>query len=186
MDLVNPYFRSREAISEMDKLGIQTVSPKGGHAYADLPILLPQVKGLIEGCEGRSVIDVGGDSQGSKALGSLAESFRPDSYDMLMVINSRRPQSDNIDTCLNTINRIESVAHLKFTGLISNSHLIDETTPEILKEGLLLSREVGEKLGLPVKFLSAREDDMKKIDLNNIDCAVLPLNRLMLKPWEKS
>jgi len=156
LDLVNPYFRSREANDEMESLGIKTIAPKGGQHYADLPILLPEIKGLLEKSDGISIIDVGGDAQGTRALGSLSKFVNIEKFDMLMVINSRRPQTENKDTCLKTMERIEHTAGLKFTGLISNTHLIDETTPEIIMEGFRLTSDVKRVTDLPIRFISAR------------------------------
>ena len=51
LDLVNPYFRCREASEPLERAGIQVVMPRGGHQFADLPILLPGVKGLLQDSE---------------------------------------------------------------------------------------------------------------------------------------
>jgi hypothetical protein len=185
LDLVNPYFRSRETVEKLDQLGVRTVAPTGGHHYADLPILLPEIKGLIENPSGKIIIDVGGDSQGTKALGSMGPFFIPDSYDLLMVINSRRPQTDNVEVSLRTMDRIESAAGLKFTGLIANSHLIEETSAEIIMEGYDLARRVGDKRRLPICFIGVKDTVLSAMNPSDFDCAVLPLSRLMLKPWEK-
>ena len=185
LDLVNPYFRSRETVKEMESLGIGVISPSGAHAFADLPILLPEVKGAIEADNRRLVLDVGGDAQGTKVFGSLADCFVPGKYDMLMVLNSRRPQTADLDGCIKTMDRIETTARLKFTGLISNSHMIDDTDLEVINEGYGLAQKVSKVSGLPLVFLSARRTILDTIDLDRFDCAVLPLTRLMLKPWEK-
>jgi hypothetical protein len=184
LDLVNPYFRSREVINEMEQLGVKTIAPEGGHHYADLPILLPEIKGLIENPLDKVIIDVGGDAQGTKALGSLSGYFRLDKYEMLMVINSRRPQTEDLEISLKTMTRVETTAGLKFTGLIANSHLIDETTPEIVMEGYELAQKISSKSGLPICFISTKETLLSSMSLDRIECAILPLKRSMLKPWE--
>lgn len=185
LDLVNPYFRTREAEAEMAALGIRVVVPRGGSFYADLPILLPEVKGTIESGTGRLILDVGGDAQGARALGSLAETFVPDSFDMLMVLNSRRPFTSDAAGCRKTMARIEATSRLKFTGLVSNSHMIDETTPEILREGYHLAQDVSRETGLPLAFISAKREVLDVMDRAEFDCPILPLTRSMLKPWER-
>ena len=185
LDLVNPYFRSRETKDEMERLGIRVIAPRGGNFYADLPILLPEIKGAIEENEGRIILDVGGDAQGSRALGSLSDVFVSGRYQMLMVLNSRRPFTADVPGSIETMRRIEMASRLKFTGLISNSHMIDETTPEIILEGLELARRVEKTTGLPLVFLCAKQDVLNQVPLSRIDCPVLPLTRLMLKPWER-
>jgi len=185
LDLVNPYFRSRETVKEMESLGIGVISPAGAHAFADLPILLPEVKGAIEADNTRLILDVGGDAQGTRVFGSLSECFVPGRYDMLMVLNSRRPQTADLEGCIKTMDRIEAAARLKFSGLIANSHMIDETDLEVIVEGYELARKVSKVSGLPLVFLSARRAVLEAVDQSRFDCALLPLTRLMLKPWEK-
>lgn len=185
LDLVNPYFRSREAKEEMEKLGISLIAPKGGFFFADLPILLPEIKGAIEKGEGRLILDVGGDEQGSRALGSLSRSFPIGNYEMIMILNSRRPFTSDVAGSLKTMARIEMASKLKFTGIASNSHMIDETTVDILEEGYKLAKGVAEATGLTLKFLSAKKEAIDKIDPLLFDCPILPLVRSMLKPWEK-
>jgi len=185
LDLVNPYFRSRETVKEMEALGVRAIAPSGGQFYADLPILMPEIKGVIEKHEGRVILDVGGDAQGTRALGSLSGEFEADSYEMLMVLNSRRPQTSDVEGSLKTMQRIEQTARLKFTGLISNSHMLDATDGEILIEGYNLAKEVSARTGLPVAFVSAKNDVLKSMDAGVFGCPLLPLTRSMLKPWER-
>lgn len=185
LDLVNPYFRTREAGEEMAAAGVELIAPQGGKFYADLPILLPQVRGLVEKSGGVLILDVGGDEQGTRAMASMGDVFSGAEHDMLMVLNSRRPQTADLAGCLKTMARIENTAGMKFTGLVSNSHMIDETTQEIIVEGYDLVTSVGQETGLPVTFISITEKLIGGIDINLVDCPVLPLTRSMLKPWER-
>ncbi len=185
LDLVNPYFRTREAKEELESLGVKLIAPEGGKFYADLPILLPQVRGLIDNHEGLLIIDVGGDLQGTKALGSIANLFQNDSYEMLIVLNSRRPQTSEVETSIQTLNRVEMTSGLKFTGLISNTHMIDETDVEIVMEGYEMACKVSDKTGLPIFLISAKEEVVKNLNLDLIKSPVLPLTRSLLKPWER-
>lgn len=185
LDLVNPYFRSREAKDELVALGVEMIAPEGGKFYADLPILLPRVRGLIEAHAGLLILDVGGDAQGARALGSMAGLFVNDGYEMLMVLNSRRPQTSDATGCLKAMGRIEATARLKFTGLIANSHMIDETEPEVVLEGYRLAREVSEQTGLPIFAACAKTIVLDQTDQLSLPCPVLPLSRSLLKPWER-
>ncbi|NOY88019.1 MAG: cobalamin biosynthesis protein CbiA [FCB group bacterium] len=185
LDVVNPYFRSREAASVLEELGIRAINPKGGQFYADIPIILPEIKGAIEHNEGILILDAGGDDVGAKVLSSLNNAFIPDTYELLLVLNANRPFTSDMEGCLKMIKNIETASRLKVTGIISNTHLMENTTPEIIIKGLKLSKAVSKKTKLPLSFLSATTQDLKKIALNAIDIPVLPLNRLLLKPWEK-
>lgn len=186
LDIVNPYFRSREASEQLTSLGIRTINPTGGQHYADLPIILPEVKGAIEQRQGVLVLDVGGDDVGARVLSSLSESFVEGTYEMLLVLNGNRPFTADLDGCLQMINDIESSSRLKFTGIVSNTHLLEETTVQIALDGLELARQVSRRSDLPVAFLSGLREIIECDEFDNVDVPILPLERLLLKPWESS
>ena len=185
LDIVNPYFRSREAADRLAKYGIKSIVPEGGQFYADLPIILPEIKGSIEEAQGKVILDVGGDDVGARILSSLAESFAPDSYELLMVLNARRPFTSDVDGTVKVMDEIAQSSRLAFTGIVSNTHLLEETTVETVLEGYQLAQAVGRKLNLPVVFLSALSEIVQKIDTKAIDIPVLTLDRFLLKPWER-
>lgn len=185
LDIVNPYFRSREAAAELEKLGIETINPRGDQRHADLPIILPEIKSRIKGSEGFVVLDVGGDDVGARVLSSLADAFEAKTYEMLLVLNANRPFTSNLEGCLKTIAQIETSSRLKFTGLISNTHLMDDTTPQTILDGLKLARRVSDKTKLPITFVSAPAEILEQLDVKDVDVPVLVLNRSLLKPWER-
>ena len=185
LDIVNPYFRSREADQQLEALGILSLNPRNALRDADLPIILPEIKGAVEGHKGRLVLDVGGDDVGARVLSSLASSFEPDGYELLLVLNENRPFMRDVDSCLKLVREIETASRLKFTGLVSNTHLLTDTTAEVVLSGLKLARQLRERTGLPVVFLSAVDKVLKNIDPGSVDVPVLRLNRLLLKPWER-
>ncbi|MCK4632451.1 MAG: cobalamin biosynthesis protein CbiA [candidate division Zixibacteria bacterium] len=186
LDIVNPYFRSREAASQLDKLGIRSIVPEGSLHYADLPIILPQIKGAIENRDGKLVLDVGGDDVGARVLSSLHDAFEKGGYEMLLVINANRPFTSDVAGCMKMLNDIEKSSRLKFTGIISNTHLMEYTTPDTIMDGYRLTQEVATKTKLPIVFLSAMSEIVTGVEPGLIDVPVLLLDRYLLKPWERS
>ncbi|UCG62785.1 MAG: cobalamin biosynthesis protein CbiA [Candidatus Zixiibacteriota bacterium] len=185
LDIVNPYFRSREASEELERIGIRAIHPRGGERYADLPIILPDIKAGIVQNSGTMVLDVGGDDVGARVLSSLADSFSEVDYDLLFVLNANRPFTADVEGCLKMMGEIENACGLKFTGIISNTHLLEHTSEDTVLTGLKLAREVGRQTGLPVAFVSALAEVLDGIDGEKIKVPVLPLSRSLLKPWEK-
>ena len=61
LDLVNPYFRTREARAVLARKGIEVVLPPEKYLSADLPIVSPAVSGMIRRPSRLSILDVGGD-----------------------------------------------------------------------------------------------------------------------------
>jgi hypothetical protein len=184
LDIVNPYFRCREAREVMERRGIRVVVPPGAQAWADLPIVLPEIKGMLhpEG-ERVSLFDVGGDDVGAKLLSSFVEALRGRTYSLLQVVNSRRPFTDTVEGCLRMKRDIEAASRLKVTGFIANSHLVGETTVDVILEGWELARSLSEASGAPVEFVTAMGDLADDPALEAVGAPVLRLTRIMLPPW---
>ncbi len=65
MDLVNPYFRTRERVKGAIRLDIDLVLPPEKYLHADLPVLSPVISGMIRSSNGLILLDVGGDAVGA-------------------------------------------------------------------------------------------------------------------------
>jgi hypothetical protein len=185
LDLVNPYFRTREARKYLESLGVKVIAPADEYQSADLPILLPQVKGLIEHPDNISILDVGGDNVGATVLAALTPSFQNANYEMIFVVNRNRPFTETVKGCLQIISEIETASRLKVTALAGNTHLMDETTPETVEYGLELTTGVAEALHLPVLFISIEKSILNSLNNKFIPYPILPLERLLLPPWKQ-
>lgn len=185
LDIVNPYFRSREAGAELGLLGVRTINPEGAQLNADLPIILPEIKGAIERHEGWLILDVGGDDVGARVISSMIDSFQADDLDMFFVLNASRPDTLDVAGCLKMLRMISASARLKFTGIIANTHLMDRSTGEIAMRGLALAKEVSKAAGIPVVFVSVEPWIASELGPGQPDLPVLELHRRLLKPWEK-
>lgn len=171
-DLVNPYFRCREARARLEGAGIDVVVPPPSLEWADLPIVVPEIAGLLRPAPGRCVIfDVGGDDVGARPLASLHGA----AMEVWQVVNARRPFTDTVDGCLVMKACIERAARIEVTGLVANTHLMEHTTRDVVMEGVELVREIG----LPVRAVTAPAG----MDLA-IDEPVLEIDRIMLPPWK--
>ena len=127
LDLVNPYFRTREARVQLEELGIDVILPPELYMQADLPVLSPVVAGMIKKTDGITLLDLGGDDVGARVLAALADAFKDVGVHLLQVINPMRPQTSTIEGCLKIRQEIENAAKLRITGLIGNANLINET-----------------------------------------------------------
>lgn len=186
LDVVNPYFRCREAIGPMEEAGVEVIVPRGETFASELPIILPEVKGAMTRDTGRLVLDVGGDDVGARVLSSFGPALRGDRADLIMVLNARRPFTDTVDGALRIIREIETASRLKVTGLVCNTHLMDETRVEMIHEGVALAEAVGAEIGATVRFVAA----MEGVDEAYVDAMegappypVMPMVRRMVPPW---
>lgn len=183
LDLVNPYFRCREAREPLEAAGVRVVMPRDGHEFADLPILLPQIKGLLGDPSLLSIFDVGGDTAGSRVLSALAPEIVPPQRHFWFVVNGNRPFCDTPEGCVTAIRRVEGASGLRVTGLIANTHLMSETTPEMVISGVRLAEEVGRRLGVAVQLVTAMEPVAAALPPAAFEAPLLPLRRLMTPPW---
>ena len=185
LDLVNPYFRTREARITLTDLGIKVILPPEQYLQADLPVLSPAIAGMIREPGDLMILDVGGDDAGAMVLSALADAFSGKRVHMLQVINPLRPQTSTMAGCLMMSREIEKAAKLTITGLIGNANLIDETRAEDIYSGYEFVQTVSQESGLALEFITVSQELLPKIDMKRFSCAVLPIARQLVPPWLK-
>ncbi len=186
LDLVNPYFRTREARNQLAMLGIDMALPPDEYLQADLPILSPVVSGLIKNPVELTIVDAGGDDAGATVLAALADAFEGKSFQMLQVVNPMRPFTDTVKGCLKMRSEIEAASKMTINGIVGNSNLIDETKPENIYNGYEFVKLLSEESGLALKFITAPSDLMNEIDISRFSCPVLKIERQLVPPWKKA
>lgn len=155
LDVVKPYFRCRLAKDDLELRGVRLVAPTGDRFYADLPILVPEARTAVcdgNGLRGRIIFDVGGDDLGARVLGSFSGLLERRTTELLFVVNANRPFAEDLPSLRKMLRDVQAAARLDVTGLVANTHLMDETTPEIVRWGIRAARELGEAIGLPIRF----------------------------------
>ena len=185
LDIVNPYFRTREARNTLTDLGIKVILPPEQYLQADLPVLSPTIAGMIRDSGDLMILDVGGDDAGAKVLSALADAFRGKKVHMLQVVNPLRPQTSTVSGCVSMRHEIEKAAQLTITGLIGNANLIDETSAEDIYSGYEFVQTVSQSSGLPLEFITVSQELLPNIDMKRFSCAVLPIARQLVPPWLK-
>ncbi len=184
LDLVNPYFRSREARHQLRDLGIDVILPHEQYMKADLPILVPEVAGAIREQAALVILDAGGDNVGATVLAALADRLRDVSVNMLQVVNPFRPFTDSIAACKKIKTEIETAAKMKMTGIVGNANLIDDTSAEDIYEGYDFALEYARECGLKLEFITMPEILKTKIDIRHFSCPVLIIKRQLVPPWK--
>lgn len=182
MDVVNPYFRSREKAEFLREKGIKVIYSSLDGTALDLPAISGEVGTLIVGNEWNLILDVGGDNVGSRALSSQSQEIKTDDYDMFFVINAYRPETQNAIDVISHLQAIENTTGMKVTGLINNTHMMKNTTLEDVLFGQKVSEEVSKKLNLPIKYISCIEEVAKQLPQKLKDiCIVTSL--IMREDW---
>lgn len=184
LDLVNPYFRTREARRLLTDLGIDLVLPPEEMLHADLPLLSPMVAGMIRKPSEVTIIDVGGNDAGATVLSTLAEAFRGKHCHVLQVVNPLRPDTDTVSGCRRIRRQIEAAARMSINGLVGNANLIDETTPADIYRGAEFVERLAAESDLALRFVTVAAELLPQIDMKRIPCPVLPIYRQLLPPWK--
>jgi len=186
LDLVNPYFRTREAKEQLARLGIELVIPETQFLQADLPILVPAVAGMIRHPSQLTIIDAGGDGAGVTVLATLTDELKVKEINVIQVVNPFRPRTDSVAGCLKIKDDIETSSKLMVKGVIGNANLIEETTLGHLYEGYDFMQDLSQKSGLNLEFVTVPVDLMPNIDQNRFSCPILPIERQLVPPWKKA
>ncbi len=185
LDLVNPYFRTREAKHLLEALGIEVVLPDRQYTNADLPILSPAVSGIIRQPSGLTILDTGGDDVGVTVLGALKDHLEKQAVQMFQVINPFRPFTQTVEGCIKIKNDIEASSKMSITGLIGNANLMDETNPDHIYYGYDLLKNVSKATGLGIAFITADSNLLPLLEPERFDCPVLEIDRKLTFPWKR-
>ena len=165
LDIVNPYFRSKDSATELKEAGIRLICSNFANSNVDVPALPPDLYALTDDRRMRAIIDVGGDDRGALVLGRLAPSILEENdYEMLMVINCYRPLTRDAASTLEVMREIEAAGGIRFTALVNNSNLGVETTAQDVLASVRYANEVADMSGLPVVMTTADErlqDELK-------------------------
>ena len=185
LDLVNPYFRTREARRPLSDLGIDVVLPPEELLQADLPILSPAVAGMLRQHGRLTVLDVGGEDVGARVLATLADSLRDKHVHMLLVVNPFRPFTDTVAGCLQIRDKIEKASKITVNGIIGNANLIDETAVKDIYNGYDFVRALSAESTLPLMFITVAAELLPAIESKRFDCPILAIKRQLVPPWKK-
>ena len=190
VDIVKPLFRSRELKASMGKRKVKVVSTIPNLEMSDLPALSPEIFSSLEGDSCQVVMDVGGDDDGARVLGMFRDKINRAGYDMLYVINTRRPFTSNVDEVMFMLESVRQACRIDVHGIVANTNLGDESTLGMTLEGLEVIREVSKLSGIPVRFMCINRPAIKEMDeirrLSILEeLPVFIMDRFMLPPWEK-
>ena len=159
LDIVNPYFRSKDSAQDLEAAGIRLICSRYANSNVDIPALPPDLYALTDDRRMRAIIDVGGDDRGALALGRLAPSILEEgNFEMLMVVNFYRPLTRDSQSMLEVMKEMEFAAGMPFTGIVNNSNLGDETTAVDVLSTVEKALDFSKLCGLPLKFTTVREE----------------------------
>ncbi|MEW8971498.1 MAG: hypothetical protein AB2411_12780 [Mesobacillus sp.] len=184
LDIVNPYYRVRDAREIFDQNGIELIAPAERLAAADLPIVPGDMGRVIYDPEYKLIVDAGGDKDGATALGQFYNDWKDMKLEVLFILNANRPYVSTLEGAVETLQKIEAASRLKITGIINNSNVGSETTIQDVEKGLALSKELADQLGIPLLTTMVPEHLSAEIAGIKTESPVKVVTRYLKLPWE--
>ena len=158
IDIVNPYFRTKDSEEELREAGVEVISLPYANSSVDLPALPSAVYSLVRQRDRFAVFDVGGDDRGAVALGRyVPDILAENDYEMYFTANFCRPLTQTAEDALEVMREIENACRLPFTAIIHNTNLGPETTAELIRDAEPAARELSRLSGLPLVMTTAEE-----------------------------
>ena len=174
LDIVNPYFRTKDSERELSEQGITLISPQYANTNVDLPALPAASYRLVQDLSVYGIMDIGGDDRGAYALGRYVPAIKAEgNYRMAFVANCYRPLTETAADALVILREIEAACGLAFTCLVNNSNLGPETTADTVRRSLPFIEELSATSGLPLWMHTAEAS--VAATLGDLAAPVLPL-----------
>lgn len=183
LDVVNPYFRSRERHEIMEEAGVTVISSiMGNGVNFDLPSMDPGILGPLQNKDYNVVLDVGGDAAGARVMARYKKYLVEGDYDMFAVVNCSRPETQSVDGIIMHIKAIESTVGVKVTGIINNTHMLRETTVDHVMHGQQVIQQAAKKLEIPIVYTSAIPSVAEALP-TQVEGELLSINMYMRDAW---
>ena len=169
LDIVNPYFRTKDSAEDLQRAGIELISPEFANSNVDLPALPQEIYGLVQNNKFYAIMDIGGDERGALALGR----YRPyileeNDYEMVFVLNLFRPLTRTAEDALEVMREIEMAGGIPFSAIVNNSNIGEETTSDDIKSTFKEAERLSKITSLPILFTSVRENLAKEFEGKDI------------------
>ena len=183
LDIVNPYFRSRERRAVLESAGVRLITSSQDSENADMPSLPAEILTVLEDRSYRGLLDIGGDPDGARVLARYQPKITAEDYQLIFVSNANRPEVRKAEDAISYLRCIEEVTGLTCGGIVNNTHLCGETTAEEILRGAELARSISEKTDIPVLCHTAEERLIP--ELTALAEPIFPITIQMKKPWER-
>ncbi len=175
-DIINPYFRPREEALWLKSQGVDVIgSSLTHHVNQDFPALSGNIMGAISK-KIPLIIDCAGSENGLKPLATFSDVLQ--SAQVWLVVNANRPESF-FDQIKPMIELFESRSHLKISGLVHNTHLLDQTDFEMILQAQNELEVISKQINIPIVYTMF--DAQFKSQLKTIHNPIVTFKHLILR-----
>ncbi len=147
LDLVEPFYTLRPIRNKLIDMGIDVVAWETSETFGlgeAGSTIKPEMRWVLKR-PGNVILDIGYGVEGAKVLNLVEGAVDNEDLKIYVVINIGRPMTGSITDVIQYVRELGPVH-----GIINNSHLGDDTTPDFIEEGARVITEASKVLNVPV------------------------------------
>ncbi len=176
LDTVEPFYTLRPLKEKLEEMGLHVISFNRDDSFGlgeTGAMLNPQARwALLQ--EGDVILDIGYGVYGAAALNLVEGVDECKELQVLAVINQSRPMTNSPERMTEYILSLGRV-----DALVSNTHLGNETQPEIILSGHEMIEAVAEKLNIPIAYLAVEEKFREQVTPYSVTVPVKYIKKFM-------
>ncbi|MBQ8827968.1 MAG: hypothetical protein IJZ90_02355 [Clostridia bacterium] len=185
LDIINPFFRSADAQSALEELGILVEVPSYANTNADVPALTGKMGAIIDDPEYDVILDIGGDDLGARAVGYYSDRIARRDHIIFFVVNKNRPFTKNKELACKIFDEVETSSLLKIDALVNNTNLLEMTNADTVLSGLPLMKEISDEKNIPLLFSAANKSICDELSKALPEDEILPLEEYVKLLWDR-
>lgn len=175
LDTVEPFYTLRPIKKQLEKLNLNVISSSREDSFGlgeTGAMLIPRARWALRN-EGDIILDIGYGVFGAQTLNLVEDIDQTPELKVIAVLNASRPMTNSLDRILEYVEGLGRV-----DAIVANTHMGEETTPEIISTGNEIIVEAARILQLPIIYVAIVEE-LKDSNINNFDLPVKYIKRYM-------
>ena len=186
LDTVEPAYTLRPIAEELEGMGINVITQPDNFGLGEAASYVTPAQTNCLAVDGDIIIDVGYGAGGLDILDIINNIDEETNIHIYLVVNTAKFETSSVDNIIEYATFSEGIEKRdwkKFTGLISNTHLGDETTKEDIINGYNKLKQTSEILNLPIRAIGVDEKLASDFDLTYDGVDVWVYRRMMPKAF---
>ncbi|MGE5395912.1 MAG: hypothetical protein ACM3MK_00095 [Chitinophagales bacterium] len=147
LDFVEPFYTLRPLKAYLEGLGLTVIGWGAGESFGlgETGVYVKPAARWALWRPGHIILDVGYGVHGAASLNLVEGAWESSELKVLAVINASRPMTSSVSGIVDYVRSLGRV-----DGIINNTHLGDETSIEVVLEGLHLINEAAKIVEIPL------------------------------------
>jgi hypothetical protein len=176
LDTVEPFYTLRILKKSLEEMGLKLISFAREEAFGlgeTGAMLNPQARWALMQ-EGDVILDIGYGVQGAKTLNLVEGAYESSDLKIIAVINGTRPMTATaakVKEYLSELGRVDAI--------VLNTHLGDQSTPAIIRNGNDLIQVAAREMGIPIAYVAIEEKWRDAIPVADYQLPIKYIKRYM-------